>query len=161
LAEKVAWIMSRPQDAEKPPSQSLASVADPLNGLGTHPDLVARLWKLNEALPEDSRWVVYGRPALVHPVSGVIFAYATGTVGYAIRLPRRRRDEADRLGSRSRIDVPGINSYNLALAGCEWRFGQWLDQEADWCRAAYEHASGSGEPRRKPPQHHIDRGERA
>src|ERR1700737_598622 len=96
LAEKVAWIMSHPKGAPKPPSQSLASVANPLDGLGTHPDLVTRLWKLNEALPEDCRWVVYGRPALVHPLSGTIFAYASGTLGYAIRLPEPCRGEADR-----------------------------------------------------------------
>jgi hypothetical protein len=53
--------------------------------------------------------------------------------------------EADRLGAKSRIDISGIDSYNLVLAGCEWRFGQWLDQEVDWCRAAYEYASGFSE----------------
>src|SRR5262245_29451582 len=59
LAEKVAHIMSRPKDSEKPASQSLDSVADPRTGLGTHPDIVERLWQLNAALPADCRWVVY------------------------------------------------------------------------------------------------------
>src|SRR5437867_311947 len=58
LAQKVAHIMSRPQDSDKSASQSLDSVADPRMRLGTHPDLVDRLWQLNAALPADCRWVV-------------------------------------------------------------------------------------------------------
>ena len=55
LAAQVARIMSRPSGADVPASQPLSSVADPLYGLGTHPDLIERLWKLNAVLAEDCR----------------------------------------------------------------------------------------------------------
>jgi hypothetical protein len=145
LAQKVAHIMSRPKDSDKPASQSLDSVADPRMHLGTHPDLVERLWQLNAALPADCRWVVYGKPALVHPQTGVIFGHATGTLGYALRLAEPARAEADRLGARTRIEVPNGDPYDMAQAGPEWRFGKWFAAEPDWCRAAYEVAGLAAE----------------
>src|SRR5690242_13496879 len=77
IDETVAKIML----VRSPPvavSQPLEAVADPRHGLGTHPDLVERLWKLDAALPERCRWVVHGHPALVHPASGVVFGFAGG-----------------------------------------------------------------------------------
>src|SRR5262245_26871750 len=100
LAEKVAHIMRAPKDSDKPASQSLDSVANPRTGLGTHPDIVERLWQLNAALPADCRWVVFGKPALVHLQTGVIFGHATGTLGYALRLPEATRAAADALGAK-------------------------------------------------------------
>ena len=46
LAERVASIMSRPKGSDTLADQSLDSVADPHFGLGTHPDLIERLWTL-------------------------------------------------------------------------------------------------------------------
>jgi hypothetical protein len=138
LAEKVAQIMRSPKDSAKPASQSLEQVADPWMGLGTHPDLIERLWQLNDNLPADCRWVVHGKPALVHPQSGVIFGYATGTLGYALRLRAADRAAADALGAKTRIEARQSDSYDLAQAGPEWRFGKWLTEEAGWCRAAYD-----------------------
>jgi hypothetical protein len=71
LAAQVARIMSHPSGADTPASQPLNAVADPLFGLGTHPDLIERLWTFNASLPEDCRWVVFGFPAPVTPASGV------------------------------------------------------------------------------------------
>lgn len=50
-------------------------VKDPYYGLGTHPDVVERLWdKLQPHLPRKCARVVYGHPALVQRVSGVVLA---------------------------------------------------------------------------------------
>jgi hypothetical protein len=56
------------------PSVSPESLTDPYHDLGTHPDVVERLWdELTVRLPARCRWVVYGAPVLVRPSSGVIF----------------------------------------------------------------------------------------
>jgi len=138
LAAQVARIMSRPSGADVPASQPLSSVADPLYGLGTHPDLIERLWKLNAVLAEDCRWVVFGFPALVTPSSGVIFAFARGTLGYALRLTEAGQSEADSLGAKPRNGAPPNLRLDLDKAGPEWRLGGWRDREPDWCRATYE-----------------------
>ena len=138
LAAQVARIMSHPSGADMPASQPLSAIADPLNRLGTHPDLIERLWTLNSVLPEDCRWVVYGFPALVAPISGVIFAFARGTLGYALRLTGECRSEADRLGAKTRTGVPPNIALDAAEAGPEWRLGKWFEQEPVWCRSAYE-----------------------
>jgi hypothetical protein len=138
----VAKIMSV-RSAPTPVSQSLDSVADPLYGLGTHPDLIDRLWRLDAGLPEKSRWVVYGHPALVHPVTGVVFGFAGGTLGYAMRLPELMRRAADRLGAKTIVKMPfetPLDVWDIGKAGPEWRLGLWANQEAEWCRAAYDFA---------------------
>ena len=41
---------------------------DPYMGLGTHPDLVARLWdEITVSLPAKCQWIINNRPVLVHP----------------------------------------------------------------------------------------------
>jgi hypothetical protein len=137
LAAQVARIMSRPSGADVPASQPLSAVADPLYGLGTHPDLIERLWTLNAALPQDCRWVVFGFPALVTPAGGVVFAFAQGTLGYALRVTEEYRSEADNLGLKTRTG-PGDSGLDVSVAGSEWRLGRWLEREAAWCRSAYE-----------------------
>lgn len=106
--------------------------------LGTHPDLVARLWdELGNALPQDCRAVFYGAPALVHPVSGVVFGFAGGTHSYALRLPEPERGEAVIAGAQSIMHYPANQaSLDLALIGPEWLFGNWYTDEARWCVAA-------------------------
>lgn len=55
-------------------------IEQPYMALGTHPDLVARLWdELQAQLPTDCRAVVYGTPALMHPTTGIVFGFANGT----------------------------------------------------------------------------------
>jgi hypothetical protein len=54
---------------------------------GSHPDIVEYLWEsVAQRLPADCRALVCGTPALVAPLSGVIFALAFGTE-YGLRLP--------------------------------------------------------------------------
>lgn len=80
-------IQSRPHRPDPPLSQSVDRAPHPWFGLGTHPDLVEALWKLDDLLPERCRWLLWGYPALVHPRSGVVFAAAFGTKGLFLRLP--------------------------------------------------------------------------
>lgn len=48
--------------------------------LGTHPDLIDRLWvELQATLPADCRRIFYGTPVLMHPTTGIVFAFAGGT----------------------------------------------------------------------------------
>jgi hypothetical protein len=108
--------------------------------LGTHPDIVERLWDaLNAALPADARWLVFDGPALVHPASGVILATAIGTQ-YALRLLPEHLATAVAAGSellhvfrtvRTTLDLP-------ATFGADWVFGRFDDREASWLRASYE-----------------------
>jgi len=142
IDETVAKIMLV-RSPPVPVSQPLEAVADPRHGLGTHPDLVERLWKLDAFLPERCRWVVHGHPALVHPASGVVFGFAGGTLGYALRLPGSARREADELGAKTAIRMPfeaPWDVWDAGKAGPEWRFGVWSEREPEWCRAAYDWA---------------------
>ena len=70
-----------------------------------------------------------------------VFGFATGTLGYALRLSEPHRAEADRLGAKVRVELRGRDAFDLSLAGPEWRFGKWFDQETAWCRAAYDRAA--------------------
>jgi hypothetical protein len=138
LAAQVTRIMSLPSGADTPASQPLGAVADPLYDLGTHPDLIERLWALNATLPEDCRWVVFGFPALVTPASGVVFGFAQGTLGYALRLTEECRSEADALGAKTQRGNPPNLGLDAARAGPEWRLGGWFEREPAWCSATYE-----------------------
>jgi hypothetical protein len=80
-------IQSRPHRPDPPLSQPVDHAPHPWLGLGTRPDLVEALWKLDDLLPERCRWLLWGYPALVHPRSGVVFAVAFGTKGLFLRLP--------------------------------------------------------------------------
>jgi hypothetical protein len=124
------------------PSVSPADVADPDMTLGTHPDLVQRLWdELGARLPAPCRWVVYGRPALVHPRTGLVFGFAGGTHTYGLRLPPAEHAEAVRAGARREHTYSDGSRLDAAALGAEWVLGGWLRQEPDWCLAAYAHAA--------------------
>jgi len=124
--------------SNKPPSILPEGVGDPYINLGTHPELVARLWdEITVKLPEDCRWVVYGSPTLVHPHSGIIFAFAGGTHTYALRLPERERQDALRAGCGRVHKYSDGSKLDLSDIGREWVFGKWLKDEDQWCLAAY------------------------
>lgn len=127
----------------KPPaplSQSLADVADPYNGLGTHPDIIDILWKLDSALPQSCRWVFWGMPALVHPETGVVFAVGYGTIGYVMRLPPHVLAAAK--PDQAMAVVPGNpgQTFEIGSAGPEWRFVRWSAPAEAWTREAYDFA---------------------
>jgi hypothetical protein len=131
-------------------STSPGSLASPYYDLGTHPELVERLWdELTVRLPVRCRWVVYGTPVLVRPSSGIIFAFAGGTHTYALRLPPPEREEALRAGATRFHEYPAYpgleieaSSLDLDAIGEEWVFGGWFEGEEDWCLAAYRFAQG-------------------
>jgi len=143
IAARVARLMAKIASGQfRPPppiSQSLADVADPWHGLGTHPDIVEAMWRLDDALPERCRWVFWGKPALVHPLTGVVFAVGIGTIGYAMRLPAEIRAAAAPERASARITRNRTQTFDVSGAGPEWRF-MMPPTPAEWYRAAYEDA---------------------
>jgi hypothetical protein len=99
------------------------------------------LWdKLGKVLPEDCRWVVYGTPVLAHPKTGIIFAFAGGTLPYALRLPEPELGEAMRASDKRVHEYSSGSTLNLDDIGEEWVFGGWFADEERWCLAAYQFA---------------------
>ena len=125
-----------------------AQAENPYYTLGTHPEIVERLWdELGGALPVSCRWILFGRPVLVHPSSGVVFGFAGGTQTYALRLPPPERAAAVTAGARTVHEYPAYPELNVAASrldladlGPEWVFGGWVKHEEEWCRAAFEFA---------------------
>jgi hypothetical protein len=137
-ARVLTLLRSRDPGTRLPPSAAPDEVTDPYYTLGTHPDLVERLWdKLGGILPVDCRWVVYGRPVLAHPQTGIIFGLASGTLVYALRLPELERAEAIANGSKRTHTYSNGSVLNVEEIGDEWVLGSWLSSEAAYCLAAY------------------------
>jgi hypothetical protein len=137
VLDKIARGPIRP---DPPVSQSLEEVADPWYGLGTHPDIIAMMWKLDDELPQRCRWVFWGRPALVHPDTGVVFAVGMGTIGRVIRLPPQVLEAADPRRARTVVSGNPGQTFDIGPAGPEWRFSSAHAQEAEWWRGAYDFA---------------------
>jgi hypothetical protein len=127
----------------KPPaplSQSLEEVDDPHYGLGTHPDIIEHIWKLDASLPQRCRWVFWGKPSLVHPQTGVVFLVGFGTIGYVMRLPPWILGGADPKQAKVIITGNPGQSFDIGPVGPEWRFVTSRAPEAKWCREAYDFA---------------------
>lgn len=119
----------------------------PYETLGAHPDLVARLWdELGGALPADCRYVVYGKPTLTHPTTGIIFAFAGGSFTLGLRLPPRIREEALARGAKLVMEYPRSAPLDISIFGPEWVLCGWAGPEPAWCRAAYEFAGSPADP---------------
>ena len=107
--------------------------------LGAHPDIVSRLWEeLNAALPSDSRQLIAGGAALVHPTSGIVLAAALGTQ-YALHLSPGGRDAAVLAGAET-VHTYRTVEVTLDLAatfGHDWVFGTFDERETQWLVAAY------------------------
>jgi hypothetical protein len=139
VAEVMAKIAATPHRPGPPLSQPLEAAPDPLYGLGTHPDIIERLWAIDNALPEACRWLLWGGPALVHPDTGVVFAVGFGTIGVVVRLPPDRRDAA---GGAYPVNA-GVR-FDISPAGPEWRFlSPRYDADQGLGLAAYEFAARS------------------
>lgn len=110
---------------------ALESPRDPYLNLGSHPDIVERVWKgLGAELPRAARCVVFGTPGLVAPSSGVLLAQAFGTQ-YIVRVPRgvTRGPEF-----KTVMQWTGLPPTDLAASyGPDWVFGQWHKDEPRWC----------------------------
>ena len=113
--------------------------------LGTHPDLVSRLWdELGKALALDCRAIFFGNPVLLHPQSGVVFGFAGGTHTLALRLPEPEHGEALQAGATHIKHYPGKQSaIDLSAVGPEWLFMNWFTDEERWCIAACESAGAA------------------
>ncbi len=147
LEDRVRELMLRMAEGPiKPPpplSQSLEQVADPYYGLGTHPDIIDIMWKLDSSLSQSCRWVFWGKPALVHPATGVVFAVGYGTIGYVMRLPPGILAGAKPDQALAVVKGNPGQTFDIGPAGPDWRFVRWSAPAEDWCRAAYNFA---GEP---------------
>lgn len=102
--------------------------------LGTHPDVVERLWRqLNAALPEDDAFLVGDGPALVESHGGIVLALALGTQ-YALRLSGEGRRAAVAAGAET-VHTFATSGGTLDLDasfGPGWVFGSWEEREGAW-----------------------------
>jgi hypothetical protein len=159
-------LKSSVSSAAKVFSCSPQATDQPYLTLGTHPDLVERLWdKITVELPVSCKWIVLGRPVLVRPNSGVIFGLAIGTCPYVLRLPPEARRQmaaavlAKAMANADRFDLSGAKRetyltthtgdtwtyhdgslFDARALGPEWILGRWLDEEIHLCREGYEFA---------------------
>jgi hypothetical protein len=112
--------------------------------LGTHPDLVETLWqRLDRALPVRCGWIVHGRPTLVHPLSGVVFAFASGTRDPALRVPPVPSLPAVPSGE-SGSDGPARRdgaAFERHPCGTAWIFAPHGPAQVDRTLAAFEAAA--------------------
>lgn len=114
------------------------SERDPYMHLGSHPDVVERLWKaINARLEVDCRLIVCGTPALVHPGTGVLLAFALGTQ-YCLHLPSALIQAALAVGAKTTTKWSGGRVTDIVKeCGDGWVFGSWKKDEFEWCRKAY------------------------
>lgn len=106
---------------------------------GSHPEIVERIWdKIGAALPSDCRGLVYGTPALVHPVSGAVLAIGVGTQ-YGLRLCEPGVSAARAAGAKMTVTWASGETTDIGVeCGSDWVFGYWSSEELVWCRQAYE-----------------------
>jgi hypothetical protein len=139
--ELMARIAGNPHKPSPPLSQSLEAVDDPRYGFGTHPEIISRLWKLDESLPQRCQWVFWGRPALVQPDTGVVFAVGYGNIGLGMRLPPDILRQAVPEQAAAVVTRNPGRAFDISPAGPEWRFVRQRAPEAAWCLAAYQFAA--------------------
>jgi hypothetical protein len=139
VGRAIVRLRSNIPDPPAPPSESPDSV-DTMR-LGTHPDIVARLWKIGRNLPSDCAWVAFRRPVLAHSLTGIIFGLGIGTLGYALRLPPEVSHDAELSGAQQIRSGLGLNrdeTFSLKDYGPDWWFGRWREEEdRNWSQAAY------------------------
>jgi hypothetical protein len=112
-------------------------VTQPYFNLGSHPDVVARLWEaFNAVLPADCRAVVCHTPVLLHSDSGTLFAFGAGT-SYVLWVPPAVRAAAAIAGLHPTHAYGRGRVVDLQPLGSGWLFGAWRPDEVDWCAAAY------------------------
>ena len=111
---------------------------DPYMSLGSHPDIVTRVWKeLGSELEVDCRMIVCGTPALVQPSTGIILAFALGTQ-YCMHLPISLINTALTAGAPITTKWANGQIQNAVDDyGPGWIFGKWLKQEINWCQQSY------------------------
>lgn len=118
------------QAAVIPPDRS---TVDPYRELGSHPDVVERVWDgLGQLFGPLSRQIVCGTPGLVHPETGVVLALAFGTQ-YVIKIGPRLVNRA--LGEGYKVTnrwSDGTMTDLQVEIGKGWFFGRWSEKESAW-----------------------------
>jgi hypothetical protein len=92
----------------------------------------------------DCRWVLHGRPVLVHPETRLIFAFATGTHTYAFRAPVELREKANTAHASQQYEYPDGKVLDLAQYDLDWIFGGDIDNEEGLCLLAFQFAGDAG-----------------
>jgi hypothetical protein len=121
------------------------SVKNPYYEQGSHPDVVERVWdQIGKALPMDCRCLVYGSPALVHPESGILLAFANGTT-YCLQLVASVMEEAIQAGVRTYTKWSSSRDMDTRRdLGPDWIFGGWHATEIRWCQIVYKELGNPG-----------------
>jgi len=121
-------------------------VLDPKAALGTHPELLDWLWNtICAKLPKDCRKVIYGKPVLIHPETGVIFGLGHGECVCALRLPLDKVGEAIMSGMEDDVELENGQELYSEDIGDDWVFCTWTEDDPDWCLRAYENAGSMRE----------------
>jgi hypothetical protein len=115
------------------------SKLDPYMHLGSHPDIVERIWKgIGAKLDSDCRLIICGTPALVQPETGIILALTLGTQ-YCLHLPDPLVRTALEAGAKTTTKWSNGHVMDVAkIFGKGWIFGKWLKDEIEWCRQSYK-----------------------
>ena len=118
---------------------AIDSRPNPYLTLGSHPDIVERLWKqISAAMPSECRSIVCGTPALVQPESGIVFAFAYGTQ-YCLRLPETLIETAflAKAKTSTRWSNGKVEDLRQLELGPGWIFGSWMAAEIEWCKESF------------------------
>ena len=140
-------IESNPHRPDPPLSQPVEQAPHPWLGLGTHPDIIEPLWKLDDLLHQRCRWLLWGFPALVRPDSGVVFAAARGTIGIFLRLPPELLASDERAVAQGKAKILDDAAHDIGSAGPEWRFLHSMASLAHYGMIAYSDAGPIKAPR--------------
>ncbi|MFN8224848.1 MAG: hypothetical protein U0R50_16560 [Gaiellales bacterium] len=134
----LAFLAAR-NERDHPLVAAPETFANPYLTLGSHPDVVARVWdELGAAFPPQARCAVYGGPALVDPRNGVVVALALGT-SYALAVPLHEHEAALAAGLSAAHTYGGGSTIAVeARFGPRWLFGAWIAQELEWVAKNFE-----------------------
>jgi hypothetical protein len=134
----VLAYLRRRAGEERPLVASPDSFTDPYLSLGSHPDVVERVWDaLGSGTSPAGRCVVVGCPALVEPTSGIVVALALGTT-YALRVATADYEDALAAGLEpTHAYFPPSSVLDArATFGPSWLFGAWAASEPEWVTTA-------------------------
>ncbi|MBL0059023.1 MAG: hypothetical protein IPP35_07925 [Elusimicrobia bacterium] len=111
---------------------------DPYLKQGSHPDVVQRLWDvINASLPQDSRCLVFGSPALIHPKKGIILGFCSGS-NYFLRLPSAAIIQAEEKGAKKVIEFTIDEPLDIHRdLGADWVCGSWWEGEVAGCQTIF------------------------
>ena len=117
-------------------------IKDPYSKLKTHPELVSWLWDtLHAKLSLNCKFILYGKPVLIHPKTFVIFGFGHGETACALRLPYDRIEDALELGMVEDVELKNGQKMYSEDIGDDWVFCGWNEDEVDWCLRSFEYAA--------------------